>query len=626
VPLDARSDIFSFGIVLYEMLSGRKPFAAENDVDLLHAIAHDPPPPLDVGIPADLRACVEKMLAKDPADRYPSMRDAVVDLRGLIRTVGDTRPSVVPAAAPSVPNMSAAKARRRRAVLTAAALLLVAVAGGIAWWADRTGGTGARDAQAVSSTPKTIAVLPFAGSDPDQGQEDLAVGVTSELISTLRRIPGLHVTEVASSLYFKGLNDDPMTIGESLGVEYLLSVSARRAQGGLRVTAELVDTATGVALWSGRPSYEDLELADIFDVQDEIARNVASALEVTLGVGASRLPGRTRNYEAFGEWSRAFALWYDGRRETNRQAIAHARKAIELDPSYVLPRAVLHNIYRDSASFFPDRAAEYMRLSTEVLDEARRLAPDDPLVRSLDAYSAAIQGNWMPSGALLNDPSVEPATLGTVPMEGLFLLGVGRAKEAVHSLEAARARDRYNLAVPQWLSAAYGVVGDFEAAAAESERGLKLNPESLILRGGRLVRALDMRDRQQIEDRLAESRRAGVPARAPSMVLGALLDRPAVARAEIRRMMARPGNTLLQYLEYAIWAAYYGDPELSLEMSLKTIGSGNVSLWWSPLFRDVRRLPAFKDFAREAGYVEYWRTYGWGDFCQPKDGDDFECT
>ena len=160
---------------------------------------------------------------------------------------------------------------------------------------------------------------------------------------------------------------------------------------------------------------------------------------------------------------------------------------------------------------------------------------------------------------------------------------------------------------------------------AESERGLKLNPESLVLRGGRLVRALAMGDRQQIEDHLAESRQAGVPARAPSMVLGALLDRPAVALAEIRRMITRPGNTRLHYLEYALWAAYYGDPELALKMSRKTIGSGNVALWWGPLFRDVRRLPEFKDFTREAGYVEYWRNYGWGDFCRPM-GDDFECT
>jgi serine/threonine-protein kinase len=627
-PLDARTDIFSFGIVLYEMLCGRKPFAAANDVDLLHAIAHDAPPPLDHGIPSGLHRCVEKMLAKDPADRYSSMRDAIVDLRGLIRTVGDTRPSIVPAAAPSVLNMAAAQARRRRAVLTAAALLFVAVAGGIAWWVDRAGETGARNAPTVSSAPKTIAVLPIAGVAADQDQEDLADGVTSELISTLRRIPDLQVTEVVSSFHFKGRSDDLTAIAEQLGVQYLLPVSARRAHGRLLVTAELIEPATGVALWSGRRSYEEHELADIFDVQDEIARNVASALEVTLGVGASRLPGRTKNWEAFGEWSKAFAMWYDGRRETNQQALVHARKAIQLDPSYIPPRSVLYNIYRDSASIYPDRAAEFMSLSTKVLDEARLLAPDDPLVRSLDAYSAAIQGNWMPSGALLNDPSVEPASLGHVPMEGLFLLGVGRGKEAVHSLEAARDRDPYNLAIPQWLSAAYGVVGNFKAAAEESERGLKLNPDSLLLRGGRLVRALDTRDPQQIKERLAESRLAGVPAHAPSMVLGALLDRPDEALANIRQMAAtRPGNTRLQYIEYALWAAYYDDPELALEMSKNTIGSGNVALWWSPLFRDVRRLQAFKDFARDNGYVDYWRTYGWAtDFCRPTADDDFECT
>ena len=554
-PLDARSAHFSFGIVLYQILCGRTPLAAGNDVDLLHAIAHDAPPPLDQGVPAALRTCVEKMLAKDPAERYPSMRDAVIDLRGLIRTGSATRPSVAPAALTSVPNTAAAKARRRRAVLAAAALLFVAVAGGIVWWAGKTG---ARDAQAVSSAPKTIAVLPLAGSDPDRGQESLADGVTFDLISTLMRLPGLQVTGFASSLNFKGRND-LAAIAEELGVQYLLTVSPRRAPGRPRVMAELVDVdaATARAIWSGPDENRAL---DVFDAQDEIVRSVAAALEVTLGLGLHALPGRTRNTLAYDEWSRAFALWYDGRRENDLQAITHAQKAIDLDPSYVPPLSVLHNIYRDSASFEPERAAEYMRLSTDVLDEARRLAPDDPLVRSLDAYSAAIQGNWMPSGALLNDPSVEPATLGRVPMEGLFLLGVGRAKEAVIALEAARTRDPYNPAVAVWLSAAYEVTLDFKASFAESERGLALDKGNLLLGGGRLVRALGMRDRQQIVDELASRRNAGVPDRAPSLVLGRLLDEPAAALAEIRRMMAGPRNTRLNYLEYALWAAYYGQP------------------------------------------------------------------
>jgi hypothetical protein len=220
---------------------------------------------------------------------------------------------------------------------------------------------------------------------------------------------------------------------------------------------------------------------------------------------------------------------------------------------------------------------------------------------------------------------VAPATLGFVPIEGVVLLGVGRAREAVRALEEARTRDRYNPAVAVWLSAAYEVVGDFEAASAESERGLMLDEGNLVLGGGRLVRALGMRDRQQITDRLAGLRAAGVPDRAPSVVLGKLLDEPAAALAEIRRAMAMPRMSQLHYLEYALWAAYYGKPELALEFSRKTIGSGDLALWWRPLFRDVRSLPAFKDFARTAGYVEYWRTYRWPDFCYPTTRDDFEC-
>jgi len=213
--LDARSDIFSFGAVLYELLSGRRAFQAENAIATMAAILHKEPAPPDA--PAALEAIVKRCLAKPPDQRFQTMADVRTALQQVSSKPADKQPS--------------------------------------------------------------IAVLPFANMGGDQENEYFSDGLAEETINLLAQIPGLKVTARTSAFAFKGKPDDIRTIARTLGVATVLEGSVRRSGSRLRVTAQLINAQDGYHLWSQR---YDREMADLFDMQDEIAQAIASALQVKL--------------------------------------------------------------------------------------------------------------------------------------------------------------------------------------------------------------------------------------------------------------------------------------------------------------------------------------------------------
>jgi len=284
-PVDARSDIFSFGVVLYELLAGRRPFVGPNDLVVLQTIIHGAAQPLAEGVPAALRAVVERALEKDPADRYQSMRDLVIDLRRLLR----------------------------------------------------------QRAEAPAERVASIAVLPFADMSAAKDQDWFCDGIAEEILNALTPLKGLRVAARTSASSFKGKSDDLRTIGEKLNVTTVLEGSVRRAGDRVRITARLSEVENGYQLWSER---YDRELKDIFDVQDEIAKAIAERLKVTLaGAKDVRLVGQaTPNVEAYQLYLKGRALL--GRRGASIPlALDLFRKAVELDPGYSLAWAGLADAF-----------------------------------------------------------------------------------------------------------------------------------------------------------------------------------------------------------------------------------------------------------------------------------------
>jgi serine/threonine protein kinase/Tfp pilus assembly protein PilF len=220
-PLDARSDIFSFGAVLYEMLSGNRAFAGTSMAQVLSAVLRDDPPPLQA--PAELQRIVNKCLAKQPSARFANAEELRVALE-----------QVTPLAA------------------------------GAAKPADQQ---------------PSIAVLPFANMSADKENEYFSDGLAEEILNLLAKIPGLKVIARTSSFSFRGKEQDIRKIAETLGVSNVLEGSVRRAGNRLRVTAQLIHAADGTHLWSER---YDRDMTDIFAIQDEIGQAISEALQVRL--------------------------------------------------------------------------------------------------------------------------------------------------------------------------------------------------------------------------------------------------------------------------------------------------------------------------------------------------------
>ncbi len=229
--VDARSDLFSFGVVLYDLIAGRSPFKRDNDAAMLHAILSEQPEPLaryKASVPADLQQLVTRCLAKDPSERYQSAQDLLADLRVIERLLVSGPGGVILGEAPLQPS---------------------------------------------------IAVLPFANMSADPENEYFSDGLTEELLNVLAKNPELKVTGRTSSFAFKGKREDLRSIGQKLGVGTLLEGSVRKAGNRVRITAQLVNATDGFHVWS--ETYERV-LDDIFAVQDNIAEAVATAMKVKL--------------------------------------------------------------------------------------------------------------------------------------------------------------------------------------------------------------------------------------------------------------------------------------------------------------------------------------------------------
>jgi len=359
--VDARTDLFSLGVVLYELATGQLPFAGDTATQTIDQICHATPVPLATsnrGVPEELERIVRKCLEKDRDRRYATAGDLVVDLRNLQRA----RDS----GAVATPKPSAA-GRRRTLALVGLALLLGALAAGAAFLWRARGVPGAID---------SIAVLPFRNESADPEVEYLSDGITESLINALAKSPDLKVISRTSAFAFKGSQEAIREIGRKLSVRAL--VVGRLVQRGdrLAISAELVDVADERQLWGGR---YDRSVADLLEIEQELTQTIADRLRLQLsGDEVKRLGERgTRNPEAYQLYLKG-RHFSEGTADEMDKGLEAFQQAARLDPDYALAHAAIAEAYMLRVLHGTSNPEEARRAVRAALDRAVAIDPELP--------------------------------------------------------------------------------------------------------------------------------------------------------------------------------------------------------------------------------------------------------
>jgi TolB-like protein/Flp pilus assembly protein TadD len=470
-PADHRSDIFSFGAVLYEVLSGTPAFRKETGAETMTAILREQPPELPTGGPAPfpgLERILGHCLEKRPEDRYQSARDLVFDLEQLS----------------DLPSSTSGGARPLRPITwltpAVAVVLLVVLVAVLAW--RRTHGPAATPA----AGPRRIAVLPFENlAAPDR--EYFADGMTDEVRGKLASLPGLQVIARASSVQYKKSKKPASQIASELGANYLVTATVRWERGRdgesrVRVSPELVEAATATTRW--QQSFDAVP-ADVFQVQADIASQVALALNLALGEGERRqLTERPTSspeaYDAYLKGNEATGGFTSTAPVALRQAIGHYERAVALDPRFAVAWAQLS---RAHSYVYVNGVPEPVDLerAQSAADRALTLDPGLPVGR-------LAQGDY--HALVLREPErgLEQYALGRqkAPQDADLLSAAGRAQrnagrweEAVASYRQALVLDPRSAFTAGRLTRALLCLRRYPEALRAADQALKLAPQSL---------------------------------------------------------------------------------------------------------------------------------------------------
>ncbi len=432
--IDARSDLFSLGIVLYEVFAGRNPFQKEDFRSTIRAIHDSDPEPLsDIspGTPIELQHIVDKLLAKEPGNRYQNAEDVRLDLRYA-----------------------------REAVIS----------GRI------------QSATAKKGYLRSIAVLPFANLSSDPQQSYLCEGMAEQIISALSRVHGLSVAARVSSFAFKNTNESAREIGRKLHVETLLEGSVQQSGDHLRIGVQLVDVATGYHLWSEQ--YDD-KLKDVFVVQDDITRSVVTSLRLWLAEEALS-PGQIATTDP-----RAYDFYLKGRQYFNQQrrvslrfALQMFRKAVDIDGNFALANAGIAECCALLVHFYGESSENHLEQADRASLRALELNPRLPEAHAARGFTLWLLNHFDEAWREFDTAiSLDPNQAETLYLYGRACFQRGDLTKAAYLFErACNVREhheaRYFSAQAQTaLGEKDKALASYRAAFRAVEQHVEMNPD-----------------------------------------------------------------------------------------------------------------------------------------------------
>ena len=469
---DSRSDIFSFGVVLYEMITGQLPFKGEHEAAIIYSILNETPEPLaryKASVPDELQRIVGKMLAKDRSARYQHTDDLLADLRiyskqGLSSIVEKPRRDLW-----------------NRYVVTSAVAVLVIIAG---YWIVTT--YVLHGVRKPESGRKMLAVLPFENLGAPE-QEYFAAGITDEITTQLAKVSGLGVISRTSVLQYKGTKKTVQQIGKELGVQYILEGTILWDKSGVtnrvRINPQLIRVKDGTHVWA--ETYDHV-LEQIFALQSDIAEKVASALNITLVEAEQRYIAAkpTENLEAYEYYLRGRDYFTRTWTEKDcRIAIEMYEKAVKLDPTFALAYASLSQAHAWMYWFSYDRTDERLNKAKEAVDRALELKLDLP-----EGHLAL--GYYYYWGSLDYDNALEqfaiaqkgqPNNSDLLAAIGYVQRRQGKFQQAVTNLKKAAELDPRSNGQAYEAAITYEMMRKYAEAAYYLDRAISLAPDRLVV-------------------------------------------------------------------------------------------------------------------------------------------------
>jgi serine/threonine protein kinase/Tfp pilus assembly protein PilF len=496
--LDSRTDLFSFGSVLYEMATGAMPFRGESTATIFEAILNRPPVApvrLNPELPADLERIVNKALEKDRNLRYQHASDIRTDLQRLKRDTDSSRssPAAVEQVAPVTGQMPPAGTTSTSATRSAIASQTVSgsavapaptpgkrrwVAGIAVGLALVLAGVAAFLFHSRSSQQEisSVAVLPFVNAGNDPNTEYLSDGLTESLINSLSQIPNLAVMSRSSVFRYKGRDVDPQTVAKDLNVEAV--VMGRIVQRGdqLVISSELIDARNNHNLWGEQ---YDRKVADVLAVQGEITQAISSRLRERLAGDAPKQvsKGGTKDPDAYQLYLKGRYYLEKRTPETLEKARDYFNQAVEKDPNFALAYLGLGEYYDIVPDYSPVKLTDMVPKTRAAAEKA--LAIDDSLAGGHALLADTHSSLWEWSEAdreFKRALDLDPNSAHTHHLYWLYLSNLGRHQEALTEIKNAVRLDPLNLKYNDNLGQEYASVGQYDLALEQFKKVIEMDP------------------------------------------------------------------------------------------------------------------------------------------------------
>ena len=484
--VDARTDIFSFGVVLYEMISGNLPFEGETALEMLAAILHKEPKPFNGEVPAEIEKIISRCLQKERMERYQTIKDVGHDLkdvkqdlefqdqiaRSIVPNQSENKTRILPATTAdeikqTTANQTVSPYPKTAYLAIGILTLLVAIGGffGYKYFLS---------AKQIES----IAVLPFVNESGNADVEYLSDGMTETLIRSLSNLPNLNVKPRSSVFRYKGKDTDLQTIAKELNVQAILNGHVVQRGDQIMLGLELVDAAQNKVMWSEQYQRQQ---SDLVSLQNEIARDISTKLKSKLsGADSAKVEKKyTANSEAYQFYLKGRYHWNKRTYEDLLKAVEQFKAAIDKDADYALAYAGLADTYSIIPYYHGSRSGDYMRQAKFYAQRAVEL--DDQLAETHTSLAFVNEGTWNWDEAekhYRQAIEINPNYSTAQTRYARFEIRVSnRGVQALTRMKRALELEPSSLVANDNLSQIYLALGEADASVEQAGRTVELDPQ-----------------------------------------------------------------------------------------------------------------------------------------------------